>query len=334
MECWASGSSPATGWGSGARTAPSGSSSSTPRRRRVRSSSTSTPPTGPPSSSTCSTSPAAACSSPRATFKTSDYVAMVEEVRPSCPQLERDVFLDSPDWDELLGAARPCRRTRCASARGHCSSMTRSTSSTRAARPAFPRARRSSHHNILNNGFFVGRGAAATRREDRVCIPVPFYHCFGMVMGNLGCTTHGACMVVPAPAFEPARDARGGRRPSAAPPCTACRRCSSPSSTTRASATFDLSSLRTGIMAGSPCPVEVMRKVIERMHMQEVTICYGMTETSPVSTQTGADDTLERRVATVGRRAPARRGQDRRPGHGRAACRAASPASCAPAATA
>ena len=130
------------------------------------------------------------------------------------------------------------------------------------------------------------RGAAGYTERDRVCIPVPFYHCFGMVLGNLACTTHGACIVIPAPGFDPARHAGARCRPSGARRCTACRPCSSPSWPCPTSPSYDLSTLRTGIMAGSPCPVEVMKRVVSEMHMAEVTICYGMTETSPVSTQT------------------------------------------------
>ena len=151
----------------------------------------------------------------------------------------------------------------------------------------------------MNNGFFVGE-LCGYSEADRVCIPVPFYHCFGMMMGNLGATTHGATMVIPAPGFDPA----------ATLAAVAQERCTSlygvPTMFIAELAepdfdTYDLSSLRTGIMAGSPCPVEVMKQVIARMGMDEVTICYGMTETSPVSTQTAADDSLERRVSTVGR---------------------------------
>src|SRR5581483_3439979 len=151
----------------------------------------------------------------------------------------------------------------------------------------------------LNNGFFIGEGCRYTER-DRVCIPVPFYHCFGMVLGNLACTTHGACMVIPEAAFEPEAvlDTVQSER------CTSLYGVPTMFIAELALPTFnsyDLSSLRTGIMAGSPCPVEVMKQVMSSMHMDEVTICYGMTETSPVSTQTGADDTLDQRTSTVGR---------------------------------
>ena len=163
----------------------------------------------------------------------------------------------------------------------------------------FPKGATLSHRNILNNGYFVSEGCRYTH-EDRVCIPVPFYHCFGMVMGNLGCSTHGATMVVPAPAFDP----------EATLATIADERCTSlygvptmfiamlghPSFES-----YDLTSLRTGIMAGSPCPIEVMKQCIERMNMDEVTICYGMTETSPVSTQSATDDPVDKRTGTVGR---------------------------------
>ena len=138
------------------------------------------------------------------------------------------------------------------------------------------------------------------READRVCLPVPFYHCFGMVMGNLGCDDARLDHRHPGPALRPGRHPGGRRRTNVARRCTACRPCSSPSSASSGFAGYDLTSLRTGIMAGSPCPVEVMKRVISEMHMEEVAICYGMTETSPVSTQTRADDDLERRTATVG----------------------------------
>jgi fatty-acyl-CoA synthase len=227
-------------------------------------------------------------------FKSSDYAAMVAEVSPRCPELKRTVFLDSPDWPELLASG------------GEDVALPQDlqfddpiniqyTSGT----TGFPKGATLTHHNILNNGFFIGEACGYTS-EDRVCIPVPFYHCFGMVLGNLACTTHGACIVVPAPAFEPTATLRAVEQ----------ERCTSLYGVPTMFiaeldladfADYDLSTLRTGIMAGSPCPVEVMRKVIERMHMSEVTIAYGMTETSPVSTQTGSDDDLEHRTTTVGR---------------------------------
>jgi fatty-acyl-CoA synthase len=166
----------------------------------------------------------------------------------------------------------------------------------------FPKGATLSHRNILNNGFFVGEGVGYTE-ADRVCIPVPFYHCFGMVMGNLACTSHGSAMVIPAPSFDPGATLEAV----AAQRCTSLYGVPTMFIAELAVAGFDgydLSSLRTGIMAGSPCPVEVMKRVIDRMHMTDVAICYGMTETSPVSTQTAVDDPVEKRVSTVGRVGP------------------------------
>ncbi|THA79667.1 AMP-binding protein [Streptomyces sp. A0592] len=235
-------------------------------------------------------------------FKTSDYAAMIEEVRPRCPALEFVALLGGPLWNSLLERGRrgdPVALARAQSALSPDDAVNiQYTSGT----TGFPKGATLSHHNILNNGFFVGELCHYTE-EDRVCIPVPFYHCFGMVMGNLACTSHGAAMVIPAPSFDPV----------ATLAAVESERCTSlygvPTMFIAELAepgfdAYDLSSLRTGIMAGSPCPVEVMREVIERMGMAEVSICYGMTETSPVSTQTRADDSVERRVSTVGRVGP------------------------------
>ena len=153
----------------------------------------------------------------------------------------------------------------------------------------FPKGATLTHRNILNNGFFIGECMKLTP-ADRLCIPVPLYHCFGMVLGNLACLTHGATIVYPNDGFDPITVLRDRRRPRNAPACTACRRCSSPSSTIRASRSSTCRRLRTGIMAGSPCPIEVMKRVVDQMHLREITIAYGMTETSPVSCQSGADD--------------------------------------------
>ena len=198
----------------------------------------------------------------------------------------------------------------------------------------FPKGATLSHVNILNNGFFVGEGCRITER-DPICVPVPYYHCFGMVMGNLAATSHGACVVLPAEAFEPVSvlDAVSDER------CTALYGVPTMfiaelAELDREPERWDLSSLRTGIMAGSPCPVETMRAVIERMNMAEVTICYGMTETSPVSAQTGYDDELELRVSTVGTAHPHVEVRVADPDDRRGRCRAARPASSRPAATA
>ncbi|WP_332644776.1 AMP-binding protein, partial [Aeromicrobium sp.] len=166
----------------------------------------------------------------------------------------------------------------------------------------FPKGATLSHRNILNNGYFATETINFTS-EDRLCIPVPFYHCFGMVMGNLGCTTHGATMVIPAPGFDPAITLQTIQDES----CTGVYGVPTmfiAMQNAPGFADYDLSSLRTGIMAGSPCPVEVMKRCIDDMHMGEVSIAYGMTETSPVSTQTRSDDDLDRRTATIGRAHP------------------------------
>ena len=194
-----------------------------------------------------------------------------------------------------------------------------------------PKGATLTHHNILNNGFFIGE-AQKLGPEDKVCIPVPLYHCFGMVLGNLACITHGSRHGLSRRRLRPAGRAARPCTRSAAPPSTACRPCSSPSSATPSSPSFDLSSLRTGIMAGSPCPIEVMRRVVAEMHMGEVTIAYGMTETSPVSFQ--SSHRRPARPPRLDRRPhpPASRGQARRRRRPHRAARRC-PASCAPAAT-
>ncbi|WP_028925340.1 AMP-binding protein [Pseudonocardia acaciae] len=232
-------------------------------------------------------------------FKTSDYAAMIDEVRPRCPDLERVVLLDTPDWD-ALATGSTTDRAELAAAQAGLSPDDPINIQYTSGTTGFPKGATLSHHNILNNGYFVGELCGYTE-HDRVCIPVPFYHCFGMVMGNLGATTHGSAMIIPAPAFDPKATLAAVSR----------ERCTSlygvPTmfiaeiAALDEDGSYDLSSLRTGIMAGSPCPVEVMKQVVSRMGMTEVQICYGMTETSPVSTQTRADDSLERRVSTVGR---------------------------------
>jgi len=233
-------------------------------------------------------------------FKTSDYRAMIDEVRGGLPALQAVVYLDSPEWEDL--AATPVDadaiRSRQADLAFDDPINIQYTSGT----TGFPKGATLSHHNILNNGYFVAELCDFTE-ADRVCLPVPFYHCFGMVMGNLGAVTHGACIVIPAPGFDPGATLAAV----AAERCTALYGVPTMFIAELGHedfATFDLTSLRTGIMAGSPCPVEVMKRVRRDMHMTDVGICYGMTETSPVSTQTRSDDSLERRVSTVGRPGP------------------------------
>jgi fatty-acyl-CoA synthase len=235
-------------------------------------------------------------------FKTSDYRAMVAEVQPNTPDLENAIFFFSPEWDALVAAGDSVTddalQARGATLQCDDAINIQYTSGT----TGFPKGATLSHHNILNNGYFVGEGLKYTE-HDRVCIPVPLYHCFGMVMGNLGCTTHGATMVYPEAAFDPAATLRA----------LSSERCTSLFGVPTMfiaelghpdMATTDFSSLRTGLMAGSPCPVEVMKQVTSTMHMPEVGIAYGMTETSPVSTQTATDDNLDRRTGTVGQPGP------------------------------
>jgi len=235
-------------------------------------------------------------------FKTSDYAAMIDEVRPECPALADVILIGEQDWTSLVAIGRGGSAALLAELQADLSADDPINIQYTSGTTGFPKGATLSHHNILNNGFFVGEMCTYTE-ADRICIPVPFYHCFGMVMGNLAATSHGACMVIPAPAFEPARTLAAV----AAEKCTSLYGVPTMFIAELADPTFadhDLSSLRTGIMAGSPCPVEVMKQVIERMGMAEVTIAYGMTETSPVSTQTRADDSLDRRVSTVGRVMP------------------------------
>lgn len=234
-------------------------------------------------------------------FKGADYAAMIEEARTDCPDLREAVFVGSFPWELMTDRGHQAlaeNPSLVADAQKLLSADDPINIQYTSGTTGFPKGATLSHHNILNNGFFVGELCHYTE-VDRVCIPVPFYHCFGMVMGNLACTSHGAAMVIPGQAFDPA----------AALKAVAQEKCTSlygvPTMFIAELAlpefdSYDLSSLRTGIMAGSPCPTEVMKQVIERMGMAEVSICYGMTETSPVSLQTRSDDTIDQRVSTVG----------------------------------
>ncbi|MGB6537450.1 MAG: AMP-binding protein [Xanthobacteraceae bacterium] len=254
-------------------------------------------------------------------FKSADYVAMLRELAPELtraapgtlecarlPALRAVVALDEAshpgclrfaDVPDRAGAAEAKRIAELAPILQFDEPINvQFTSGT----TGFPKGATLSHHNILNNGFFIGEAMRLTP-QDRLCIPVPLYHCFGMVLGNLAALTHGACMVFPGEGFDPLATLQT----IAEERCTALHgvptmfiaQLDHPEFSR-----FDLSSLRTGIMAGSPCPIEVMKRAVERMHLAEITIAYGMTETSPVSFQSSTDDPLERRVSTVGRIQP------------------------------
>jgi len=233
-------------------------------------------------------------------LRKADFVEMVARVRPDLPDLERAVFFDTPEWDEIASGSGFSGDLRAYGDRLDFDDPIniQYTSGT----TGFPKGATLTHHNILNNGYFVG-ALLNYSEQDRVCIPVPLYHCFGMVLGNLAATSHGACMVYPAEIFDP----QATLEACAQERCTSlygvptmfiaelgCERF----------AGFDLGPLRTGIMAGSPCPIEVMKRVSDRMGIDEMSIAFGMTETSPVTTQVRCDDTLENRCATVGKVAP------------------------------
>jgi len=232
-------------------------------------------------------------------FKTSNYAEMVDEVAPRCTKLRKVIHIGD-EFDALLEAGRSKDRAPLDDMPLQADQPIniQYTSGT----TGFPKGATLSHHNILNNGYFVGEACGYTE-NDIIATPVPLYHCFGMVMANLAATSHGASVVYPSPGFDPAATLQAVQD----------EKCTSLYGVPTmfiaelgldGFADYDLSSLRTGIMAGSPCPVEVMKQVIDRMGMSEVTIAYGMTETSPVSTQTGADDDLDRRTSTVGRTLP------------------------------
>ena len=238
----------------------------------------------------------------RTSYLTSEYRSMVEEVAPKVPTLERTIYFDTDDWAELLAAGASISdqdlAERAASLKPDDAINIQYTSGT----TGFPKGATLSHNNILNNAKFVG-SQCAYDETDRVCIPVPFYHCFGMVMGNLACAVYGSTMVIPCPTFDPG----------AVLETVEAEKCTSlygvptmfiAELSHEGIADADLSSLRTGIMAGSPCPIEVMRRVIDEMNMSEVTIAYGQTETSPVSTQTSTTDSVDVRVSTVGQVLP------------------------------
>ena len=234
-------------------------------------------------------------------YLSSNYQEMVASVQDQTPVLEQTVFFWSPEWEALI-AGDAHHQAGVENLRGQRNPDDPINIQYTSGTTGFPKGATLTHRNILNNGYFVGELQRLTE-QDRMCIPVPFYHCFGMVMGNLACTSHGATMVIPSDGFDAARTLEAVSQER----CTALYGVPTMFIAELAHedfAKFDLSSLRTGVMAGAPCPVAVMKQCIERMQLTEVTICYGMTETSPVSTQTLPEDSLAHRTETVGRAHP------------------------------
>jgi fatty-acyl-CoA synthase len=237
-----------------------------------------------------------------APFKTSDYPAMLAEVAPKLPDLQFIIGLGTAhnfqSWAELLALGNEVSDDELAARQAELQFDDPINIQYTSGTTGRPKGATLSHHNILNNGYFVAELMRFTDK-DRLVIPVPLYHCFGMVMGNLGCMTHGATMIYPSPVFDPQAvlEAVEAERATAlyGVPTMFIAELAHPDF-----AKYDLTSLRTGVMAGAPCPVEVMKKVNSLMNMREVEICYGMTETSPVSFQTRADAPFDKRVSTVG----------------------------------
>ena len=254
-------------------------------------------------------------------FKSSDYVSMLRQLAPelttchpgdlhaaSLPALRTVVCLDATAQAGMLrfadvpGMAGDTHRQRLADLVSVLQFDDPINIQFTSGTTGSPKGATLTHHNILNNGFFVGEAMRFTAK-DRLCIPVPLYHCFGMVLGNLACITHGAAMIYPGEAFEPWCRAGNGRSRALYGAARCAHHVHRHAGSSRV-CSLRPASLRTGIMAGAPCPVEVMKRVNQAMHMEQVTIAYGMTETSPVSFQSAVDDPLERRVSTVGRIQP------------------------------
>ncbi|HWB26151.1 MAG TPA: AMP-binding protein [Chitinophagaceae bacterium] len=230
-------------------------------------------------------------------YKTSDYKAMIGAVQDDCPDLQIVIYLDR-DWEEFLQKAAIVSHEHLQHIEEGIQFDDPVNIQYTSGTTGFPKGVTLSHHNLLNNGYFIGRRLRYTEK-DRVCIPVPFYHCFGMVIGNLCCTSTGACMVIPSEGFDPQLTLQAVEKEKCTSlygvPTMFIAELQLPDFSS-----YNLSSLRTGVMAGSPCPVEVMKQVQSKMYMREVSICYGMTETSPVSTQTQIGTPLQKQVSTVG----------------------------------
>ncbi len=231
-------------------------------------------------------------------FKKTDYIDMLNTIRPHCPYPNRTIILDR-NWEKFLELGSSITDEQLAEREASLNFDDPINIQYTSGTTGLPKGATLTHHNILNNGFFIGEGEKLTE-QDRVCIPVPFYHCFGMVLGNMACVTHGSCMVIPGEVFE----AELVMKTVQDEKCTALYGVPTMFIAELAHPSFDkydFSTLRTGIMAGSLCPIDTMEKVIAKMNMKEVTICYGMTETSPVSAQTMYNDPIDKRTSTVGR---------------------------------
>ena len=230
-------------------------------------------------------------------FRKTDYVEILNHVRPDCEYPKRTIIMEK-DWDKFIEAGKKVTSEELAEREATLQFDDPINIQYTSGTTGYPKGATLTHHNILNNGFFIGERLNYTEK-DRVCIPVPFYHCFGMVLANLACVTHGSCMVIPGEAFDPDTTMQTVQKEK----CTSLYGVPTMFIAELEHPNFDnynFSSLRTGIMAGSPCPIETMKMVQTKMNMTEVTVCYGMTETSPVSTQSKCDDPLQKRVSTVG----------------------------------
>ncbi|MCP2044077.1 AMP-binding protein [Pontibacter sp. HSC-36F09] len=231
-------------------------------------------------------------------FRQTDYVEMLNHIRPDCEYPTRTVIMER-DWERFIAAGQAVTDQELAEREATLQFDDPINIQYTSGTTGLPKGATLSHHNILNNGFFIGETLKYTE-HDRVCIPVPFYHCFGMVIGNMACITHGSCMIIPAETFDPEQVMQTVQ----AEKCTSLYGVPTMFIAELEHPNFsqyDFSTLRTGVMAGSNCPIETMKQVQSRMNMREVTVCYGMTETSPVSTQSQLDDPLEKRVSTVGK---------------------------------
>ena len=230
-------------------------------------------------------------------FRKTDYVEILNHVKPDCEYPHRTVIIEK-DWEKFIDAGKKVAPETLSERETLLQFDDPINIQYTSGTTGHPKGATLTHHNILNNGFFIGERLKYTEK-DRVCIPVPFYHCFGMVLANMACITHGSCMVIPGEAFEPDTVMKTVEKEKCTSlygvPTMFIAELEHPNFSN-----YNFSSLRTGIMAGSPCPIETMKQVVSKMNMTEVTVCYGMTETSPVSTQSGCDDPIQKRVSTVG----------------------------------